>query len=62
MAASGRDYRKALVGTGWAISLHLPKCLRKQFGHVGSPFMAVKHVEQAWYASKKMMLTFRTFF
>jgi len=42
MAASGRDYRKALVGTGWAISLHLPKCLRKQFGHVGSPFMAVK--------------------
>ena len=29
IAASGLDYRKALVGTGWAISLHCLNQLRK---------------------------------
>ena len=43
MAASGIDCRKALVGTGWAISLLLcMNWLRKQFcGHVGPPFLTM---------------------
>ena len=53
MAASGRDYRRPWLALGGPFLFICPNGLRKQFGHVGSLFMAVKHVEQAWYASKK---------
>ena len=44
VAASGRDYRKALVGTGWAISLVCMNRLRKQTcGFVGPPFLTMMH-------------------
>ena len=45
MAVSGFSYRKALVGTGWAVSLLLHVCmvgLRKQSSClVGPPFPAL---------------------
>jgi len=48
MAASGRDYRKALVGTGWAISLVCMNRLRKQTcGFVGPPFLTMMHFSRS---------------
>jgi len=45
MAASGLGSRKALVGTGWAISILLcMNRLRKQpSGLVGPPFLTITH-------------------
>ena len=43
MAGSGLGYRKALIGTGWAISLHL--CIngikKQTYSLVGPPFLTI---------------------